>query len=115
MVQCSPFYQAVISHVYDPSKKASRHSHLVAQIKGATIYADGSKLITVHPAYHKLHGKNEADSQWYLFNDFLVTGCPVSEVVDFSFKVIIFHDFSPSRVHVYYTINELGLTRKLQI
>jgi len=63
---------AVISHVYDPSKNAVHHSHLVAQIK-------------VDPKYY-METNVEANTTWHLFNDFHVTPCSVEEVTDFSFK-----------------------------
>jgi len=68
---------ALISHVYDPSKKASKHSHLVTQIK-------------VHPSYHEFQKKRTTSvtpmSDWYLFNDFHILPCSIDQVVDFSFK-----------------------------
>lgn len=67
---------AAISHVYDVSKKASKHSHLVTQIK-------------VHSSYHAFHGSDSSSTVaggWYLFNDFLITPCTIQEVVDFSFR-----------------------------
>eukprot|EP01119_Soliformovum_irregulare_P023053 TRINITY_DN7993_c0_g1_i1.p1 TRINITY_DN7993_c0_g1~~TRINITY_DN7993_c0_g1_i1.p1 ORF type:complete len:1121 (+),score=299.23 TRINITY_DN7993_c0_g1_i1:40-3402(+) len=65
---------AVISHVFDPSKKASRHSHVVAQIK-------------VPDPYVKTAGmEDDRQDKWYLFNDFHVVPITVQDVVDFSFK-----------------------------
>ena len=48
---CECIYEltTVISHVFDPSKKASKHSHLVTQIKGKTKKKDFlSKNIKCH-------------------------------------------------------------------
>ncbi len=75
--------QAIISHVYDSSKKAVKHSHLVSQIKstfGLSISLFNWKIqipflqllyhyhfhfrypILVHPAYQDLHNKNDKDN-----------------------------------------------------
>lgn len=59
--------------MFDPSKKASLHSHLVAQIK-------------VDDSYFELHKEETSSSKWYLFNDFHVLPIPVNEVLDFNFK-----------------------------
>src|SRR4051812_21283733 len=72
--------QAIISHVYDSSKKTAKHSHLVSQIKSKFDYyyylsaASLEDLISfnsyiificnsiVHPSYHDLHNKNDKDN-----------------------------------------------------
>lgn len=67
---------ALISHSYDASKKASRHSHLISQIK-------------IHPSYHALHKQEQQEYMfydWYIFNDFHIIPCKESEVLDFTYK-----------------------------
>jgi hypothetical protein len=83
---CEAIYEltTVISHVFDPSKKASKHSHLVTQIKGNGMLE--SYLELVPPAYHELHNTSGIHD-WFLFNDFHITPTSLKEVLDFGFKV----------------------------
>jgi hypothetical protein len=66
---------AIISHVSDESPKASRHNHLVAQVK-------------VDPwFFEQFQMQSEQQEGWYLFNDFSINSTSPKEIVDFSFKV----------------------------